>query len=324
MWLYDWFVSFLGVHGLIAMYQAGTLNLHTVSTADGFAALIGPIFPMALVLELAFLIVLNIKMLSKIFHAYKLPVLGYVVSSYAWVWYVSGTMIFISDTIDPRAFFHVPVTWYGFIYGLFVWSFAHYVWHYSSHRVRILWCLHAPHHAPTHMNCSVLYASFILHDLWATVLRSTICALLGVQWQLLVLVMVVDGVWGAIIHIGEEILPNARLGWLNYLILTPSHHRVHHAKNPEYIDKNYCNLLNFWDWAFGTLQPEIDGVRPIYGLSRPVKENGLIDMYFGEFVLLARDLRDATSLKAAMLRVFMPPGWVPEPAIGLPASRAAE
>jgi sterol desaturase/sphingolipid hydroxylase (fatty acid hydroxylase superfamily) len=125
--------------------------------------------------------------------------------------------------------------------------------------------------------------------------------------------MVVDGCWGSLIHIGHDLMPSGRLGWLNNVILTPSHHRVHHARNPVYIDKNYCNLLPIWDRVFGTYQAELPSVKPEYGITRNVKENSFIDAYFGEFALLFKDVRNAPSWRARLLYVFMPPGWDPKP-----------
>jgi hypothetical protein len=85
------------------------------------------------------------------------------------------------------------------------------------------------------------------------------------------------------------------------LILTPSHHRVHHARNPLYIDTNFCNLLNIWDRIFRTYQPEDHSLQIEYGVTRPVNPRSFVDLYFGEFVLLARDIAHAPGLKNKFL-----------------------
>jgi len=85
-------------------------------------------------------------------------------------------------------------------------------------------------------------------------IRTTICILLGVQPELLFFIMFIDGTYGAFIHVGENLMKDGKLGFLYKFILTPAHHRVHHGRNPLYIDTNYCNLLNIWDTVFGTYQ----------------------------------------------------------------------
>jgi hypothetical protein len=104
-------------------------------------------------------------------------------------------------------------------------------------------------------------------------------------------------------------LKDARLGPLNKFILTPSHHRVHHAKNPLYMDTNFCNLLNIWDRVFGTLQTEEIDVPVEYGITRKINPNSFWDVYFGEIVHLVRDIKSAPGLKNKLAYIFMPPGW---------------
>jgi hypothetical protein len=74
---------------------------------------------------------------------------------------------------------------------------------------------------------------------------------------------------------------------------------------------NYCNTLPIWDKIFGTLQDEMPGVKPVYGVTRDVKHLSFADMYFGEIGLLIRDIRNAPSLKIAIMHIVMPPGWTP-------------
>ena len=159
------------------------------------------------------------------------------------------------------------------------------------------------------MNLSVTYTHFFLEAPYADVIRTSICILLGVEPPMLFLIMMIDGLWGAFIHVGENILPNARLGFLNRIILTPSHHRVHHARNPLYMDTNFCNLLNIWDKVFKTYQNEESGTEIEYGITRPVNTRNFLDVYFGEFYYLAKDIRHAPGLINKILYIFMPPGW---------------
>jgi hypothetical protein len=126
---------------------------------------------------------------------------------------------------------------------------------------------------------------------------------------MLFVIMFIDGVWGAFIHIGENMVRDARFGFLGHIVLTPSHHCVHHARNPVYVDTNFCNLLNIWDKVFRTYQPEDRQVPIEYGITRPMKPHGFLDAYFGEIVALAKDVAKAPGIKNKFLYIIMPPGW---------------
>jgi hypothetical protein len=84
---------------------------------------------------------------------------------------------------------------------------------------------------------------------------------------------------------------------------------VHHARNPIYIDTNFCNLLNVWDRVFRTYQPEDRSILIEYGITRPVNSRSFTDMYFGEFICLARDMAHAPGFRNKLLYLLMPPGW---------------
>lgn len=222
----------------------------------------------------------------------------------------SYTLVGICITIfEKKALFQTTFTWYWFIYAYVIWEFSHYVFHFLSHKVRILWCLHATHHSPETMNFAINFTHFFLELSFCDVVRTTICILAGVSPSMFILIMFIDGLWATYLHVGEDMLKNGRLGILSKLILTPSHHRVHHAKNSIYLDKNFCNLLNIWDKLFNTYQPECKEHPIIYGVTRTVKSNNFLEAYFGEFVSLAKDVKSAPDFKSKLLYFFMPPGW---------------
>ncbi|MEJ7682813.1 MAG: sterol desaturase family protein [Segetibacter sp.] len=151
--------------------------------------------------------------------------------------------------------------------------------------------------------------SFFLEAPYADFIRTTVCILLGVNPAMLFIIMFIDGVWGGFIHIGEHLVKDGRLGFLQKYILTPSHHRAHHAKNPLYMDTNFCNLLNIWDRVFKTYQPEEPAVPVVYGISREMKPNSFLDAYFGEFAALIKDIRRVPGIKNKLLYIVKPPGW---------------
>jgi len=175
---------------------------------------------------------------------YKINFLIYVFNRFIGRFIAIAMVTFIIGWLQPIAPFQTKMTWYWFIYGYIVWEFGHFLYHYWSHKVRLFWCLHATHHAPEQMNLSVIHAHFFLEAPYANTIRTTVCILLGIETVLLFMIMLIDGTYGAFIHVGENMMKDGRMGFLNKIILTPSHHRVHHAKNTLYMDTNFCNLLN--------------------------------------------------------------------------------
>src|SRR6476619_2886609 len=274
--VYDWLVDFFGVDQLIEIIKSGHYN--SLLTKDGILALARPLFPVLLFLEIAK------AFLFKKFKAldYKIPFFSYVLNAFIGWFIAIAVVVFCIGVFEKYALFKTSFTWYWFIYGYIVWEFGHFIYHYLGHKVRLFWCLHSTHHAPQAMNLSISYAHFFLEAPYADFIRTTVCILLGVNPPMLFLIMFIDGAWGGFIHIGEHMMKNARLGVLGRFILTPSHHRVHHAKNPMYMDTNFCNLLNIWDHVFRTHQPEQRNIPVQYGITRPIRANSFLDVYFGE------------------------------------------
>lgn len=301
--LYHEIVGFFSFGGLIEIIQ--TDNYKALLTQDGIGKALAPLIPVLLVIELirAFFF----QRLS--FTQYKIAFFTYIFNRVVSRFISIGMVGICIGLFEPYAIFKSEFTWYWFIYGYVVWEFAHFIYHYLGHKVRLFWCLHSTHHASESMNLSITYAHFFLEGPYADIIRTTICILMGINPPLLFLIMFVDGTWGAFIHIGENLVKDARLGFLNKIILTPSHHRVHHARNPLYMDTNFCNLLNIWDKVFGTLQDEKHEEEIEYGITRPMKSGDFWDAYFGEIILLAKDVYHAPTMKDKVLYIFMPPGW---------------
>jgi sterol desaturase/sphingolipid hydroxylase (fatty acid hydroxylase superfamily) len=101
-------------------------------------------------------------------------------------------------------------------------------------------------------------------------------------------------------------------GWFEAVMNTPSHHRVHHAVNPRYLDRNYAGVFIIWDRMFGTFEPERDDDRPRYGIVKPLPTLNPLWAAVHEWVAIARDLGRARSLREAWGRVAAPPGWQPD------------
>jgi len=218
----------------------------------------------------------------------------------------------IQPLFQHLSFFKINFAWYSWLYAYLVWELSTWVWHYSTHRVRILWCLHSPHHAPEDLTMTTAWVHFFAEGYYTAFVQWFILSMLGVQPTMLLAIMSIEVTWGTFIHAGERSLKTGRLGPLKHFIITPSHHRVHHAKNPLYIDTNFCTFLPFWDWLFGTLQPLRDEVKIEYGITRKIDITHFMDFYFGEFTLLFQDIKNEGSWKNKFLYLIKPPGWQPQ------------
>ncbi len=301
--LFNEFKGFFGLSNLLEILRSG--NYGEFMTWHGITSVLGPLIPLLLVIEI---IRAAFYKRFKVVH-YKISFFTYVLNAFLGR-IISFAMVgFCIGFFEPYSLFKTSLTWYWFVYGYIIWELAHFVYHFLAHKVRLLWCLHSTHHAPESMNLSVTYAHFFLEAPYADVIRTSICILLGVNPALLFVIMAIDSLWGSFIHIGENLVQDARLGFLQKIVLTPSHHRVHHARNPVYMDTNFCNLLPVWDKAFGTYQAEDRSLPIEYGITRKMKRNSFLDAYFGEIVALIRDVKSAPGIKNKMLYLLMPPGW---------------
>ncbi len=301
--LYNEIIGFLGIGNAWEIIETGDYTVLT--TYEGVTSFILPIIPLLVLLEF----VLGLVYKKPDTKVYKVNFLIYVFNRFVGRFIAIAMVALIIGWLQPYAPFQTKMTWYWFIYGYIVWEFGHFLYHYWGHKVRLFWCLHSTHHAPENMNLSVTYAHFFLEAPYADVIRTTVCILLGVEPAMLFIIMFIDGTYGAFIHVGENIMKDGRLGFLSKFILTPSHHRVHHARNPLYMDTNFCNLLNIWDRVFGTYQNEQHDIDIEYGITRKMDSGNFLDVYFGEIIALAKDVWSAPGLKNKLLYIIMPPGW---------------
>lgn len=296
-------LSIFSLGPLIGLVTAG--DYESLKSSDGWRAILLPLIPVSIVVELC-VVLLHRKFTLA---AYKVPLTIYVVNRIALRFISLSVMFYCIKTFSPYKIFSAPNTWYWFIYGYLVFEFAHVLSHYLSHKVRLLWCLHSTHHAPRHLNLSVSFSHFILEFPYAEFIKVTICTLAGVPLPMLVMILVIDGVWGHLIHVGEDFIKDGRMGFMEKFILTPAHHRAHHAKNPLYMDTNFGNLVPVWDRLLGTYQPLRKEVKPEYGITRKIDTNSFLDVYFGEIYYLWKDIVAAPGLLNKLKYLFMAPGW---------------
>jgi sterol desaturase/sphingolipid hydroxylase (fatty acid hydroxylase superfamily) len=194
-----------------------------------------------------------------------------------------------------------------------VWTFAlalvgldllFYAQHRASHRIRALWVVHQVHHSAEDFNVSVA-----MRAPWGQALLSTIwllpLALSGVPASTFGVAYAVFMLWGPLVHTRLV----GKLGWLEYVFVTPSNHRVHHGSDEKYLDSNYASMFAVIDVIFGTFVLEEE--EPTYGLTVPVKRKDALSVQIDPVVDLARDVLWAPTPADAVRFLVMPPGWAP-------------
>ncbi|HKE16811.1 MAG TPA: sterol desaturase family protein [Kofleriaceae bacterium] len=179
---------------------------------------------------------------------------------------------------------------------------CYYAFHRAHHEVRLLWAAHVNHHSSRHFNLSTA-----LRQSWTTPITGPIfwapLPLLGFAPLHILTAQAVSLVYQFWLHT-EHI---GRLGPLEWVFNTPSHHRVHHGRNVEYLDRNYAGIFIVWDRLFGTFEPERAPVD--YGLTRNLSTFNPLRVAFHEFRAIARDVVRARSLKGRLAAALAPPGW---------------
>jgi alkylglycerol monooxygenase len=181
---------------------------------------------------------------------------------------------------------------------------GYYWWHRLSHEVNLLWAVHVVHHQSEDYNLAVALRQAILSPL--TVLPFYLpLAVLGVPLLQFAVVEALVTLYQFWIH--TELV--GRIGRLEAVLNTPSHHRVHHAVNPQYLDKNYAGTFIVWDRLFGSFAPERE--RCIYGVSYPLRSFNPAWAQLQPFIALGTDALRAPSVWAALRLLFASPGWRP-------------
>ncbi|GAB5453523.1 MAG: sterol desaturase family protein [Halioglobus sp.] len=199
-------------------------------------------------------------------------------------------------------------SWYVWPIGLLIFEFWYWVQHWLGHKVRLLWCIHAPHHAPDTLTSLIGLGRNIIELPYLGFFLGFMTALMGVPVEVIFVISLVDGFWGKFLHISEKMVP-WKYGPREYFMQTPAYHRCHHAKNLLYMDTNYNSITLFWDWLFGTLQPLRDAERVEYGITREVDSESWRDVQFSEFRALWADLKRAPGGWNKVCYLLLPPGW---------------
>jgi len=209
-------------------------------------------------------------------------------------------------------FLHAVMQWHNnFVYWLVLFlaiDFLFYWLHRFDHEIRFFWATHVTHHSSEKLNFSVGFRSSVFQPLYRFIYFIPL-ACFGFKPLDIAFLFAVTQIWGIFVH--TEIIK--KMGWLEYILVTPSHHRVHHASNAKYLDKNMGMFLVVWDKLFGTFQPELPAkeYQPIkYGLTKNIENPNAANVVFHEWKQMWNDVsqRDIT-VKQRIGYLLGPPGW---------------
>jgi sterol desaturase/sphingolipid hydroxylase (fatty acid hydroxylase superfamily) len=209
--------------------------------------------------------------------------------------------------VDAVALVKIESTWLTYALAFIALDFAGYWVHRIAHEYNLFWNNHIIHHSSEEFNlaCALRQSVSSIVRIFAIFLLPA--ALLGISQEVIAVV--------APLHLFAQFWYHTQhiknMGFLEHIIVTPAHHRVHHAINPEYLDKNYSQIFIFWDKLFGTFQPELPHVPAVYGVTRPVRTWNPVKINFMHLWLLMQDAWRARNWADKLRIWFMPLGWRP-------------
>lgn len=220
--------------------------------------------------------------------------LGIAIYTYGWM-------------VERFAIYHIEATWLTYVVAFITLDFAGYCVHRIQHQYNFFWNGHLVHHSSEEFNLACALRQSISGFIRIFAIFLLPAALLGVPEKVIAIIAPLHlfaQFWYHTIHINK-------MGWLEKIIVTPSHHRVHHAINPEYLDKNYSQIFIFWDKMFGSFQEELPNTPPVYGITRPVQTWNPVKINFQHVWLLMQDAWRTKSWKDKLRIWLMPTGWRP-------------
>ncbi|PRZ21665.1 sterol desaturase family protein [Flavobacterium granuli] len=221
---------------------------------------------------------------------------------------LSLTFISYEWMLSKVAVFHMETSIFTYLVAFIIIDFYGYWTHRLAHQINFFWNKHAIHHSSEEFNlaCALRQTVSSFVNLFTFLLIPA--AILGVPAVVIAITLPIQlflQFWYHTKHI-------KKMGFLEHILVTPSHHRVHHAINPEYIDKNHSQIFIFWDKWFGTFQEELETAPAVFGITRPAQTWNPIRINFQHLSLLISDAWRAENWKDKFTIWFKPTGWRPE------------
>lgn len=210
------------------------------------------------------------------------------------------------DWLYQHRWFTIDISVGSFVALFLGVEFLYYWFHRASHRIRWFWCAHVAHHASEYMNFTTALRQSWLYAVAGNWLFYTPMVLLGFEPRWVMFAYALSLFYQFFVHTQwVKHLPRP----IEFVFNTPSHHRVHHGRNPAYIDKNYGGVLIIFDRLFGTFEPEVEA--PDYGLVHPMLSHNLIWLTIHEWVAMLRDVLRPAPWRVRLKCIWGPPGWEP-------------
>jgi sterol desaturase/sphingolipid hydroxylase (fatty acid hydroxylase superfamily) len=203
--------------------------------------------------------------------------------------------------------FHVAQISHKYVYWLVLLitqDFMYYLLHYADHYVRFFWAIHVTHHSSEEFNLTVGFRSSVFQPVYRFIYFIPL-ALIGFDGRDIMFMYSATQIYGILIHTKYV----NKLGFLEWFMATPSHHRVHHGSNALYLDRNMGMVFIFWDKLFGTFTAEDENEKVRYGLTENIRSNNAFTIIFHEWGNMFRDIKKTDSFKNKCMYVFGPPGW---------------
>ena len=216
--------------------------------------------------------------------------------------YVGGVMYAYHHRL-----YDIPFTWWSFLIAFVLEDCRYYWWHRISHRSRWFWASHVVHHSSQHFNLSTNLRQSWTSEFSGLTLLGIPLAFIGFNPALVGFAFTLNLIYQFWIHTESvDRLPR----WFEWLLNTPSHHRVHHASNPGYLDANYAGVFMIWDRLFGSFIAERGEEPPRYGIVHNLGSFNPLRIALHEYYAIGRDiLRRDLTLPQRFAYFFGPPGW---------------
>ncbi len=216
--------------------------------------------------------------------------------------FAMGVMFFFYSF---RVFDFGMSTWYYWILCFLATDLAYYFHHLVDHKSRAFWAVHITHHNSEYFNLTTGFRSPVFQPLYRYLFFSPL-ALLGFNPWTIMVCYAVGQVYGTWVHTQTV----KKMGFLEYILVTPSHHRVHHGCNIKYLDRNMGMVFIFWDKIFGTFEPEDPKVPVKFGIYPKMPDDGPITTLLYEWQKIAKDLKQPNlTIKDRFNYIFNSPGW---------------
>ena len=200
-----------------------------------------------------------------------------------------------------------PSSIWVWVFAFFLYDFCYYWMHRLHHEVKVLWATHVVHHHGEEFNLSTALRQTSTGFLWKWIFYLPIF-IVGIPPEVFVTVAGVNLVYQFWVH--TEHIP--KLGWYEYIFVSPSNHRIHHAQNKHYVDANYGGVFILWDRLFGTYKEELEELKPIYGTAKPLKSWNPFKANLDIFREMLVDSTRTKSFKDKIKVWFSRPNWRPE------------